>query len=352
MELTQKRRRIMALEREKIGFLNLPTPLSPLPRMSEELGVCLYIKRDDLTDIGMGGNKLRKLEYYLADARSQGATMLLTVGGAQTNHGRLTAAVAAKFGFGCAICALDDWPGELSSNLLLDRIFGAQVHLRKPVPGGDYDGQLDALVAEVRAAYEARGERVYFIPMGGSGIPGIPGYYNCALELAGQCRELGLPRARVFVALGSMGTYMGLFTGIKNEALPFSLEGVLIGPFYRDVRGHALSYYESVRSHYRLSFHAGREDFVIHENYVFGAYNNAVPEIREAVEYMARREGILLDPCYTGKAFYGLRDLVRKGVIRPGETVVFLHTGGQPGVNGPNHRKAWEAGLMDGIHLD
>lgn len=342
----------MALEREKINFLNLPTPLSPLPRISEELGIRLYIKRDDLTDIGMGGNKLRKLEYYLADARAQDATMLLTVGGAQTNHGRLTAAAAAKFGFSCAICALDEWPGELSSNLLLDRIFGAQVHLRRPVPGGNYDGQLDALVAEVRADYEARGERVYFIPMGGSGIPGIPGYYNCALELAGQCRELGLPRARVFVALGSMGTYMGLFTGIKNESLPLDLEGVLIGPFYHDAPGHALEYNQKVQAHYGLPFATKREDFIIHEDYFFGGYNNAVPEIREAVAYMARREGILLDPCYTGKAFYGLREQVRTGRIRPGETVVFLHTGGQPGVNGPNHRKAWEAELMDGIHLD
>lgn len=341
----------MAIEREKISFLNLPTPLAPLPRISAELGVNLFIKRDDLTGVGMGGNKLRKLEYYLAEARAQGATMLLTVGGAQTNHGRLTAAVAAKFGFACAICALDDWPGELSANLLLDRLFGAQVYLRKPVPGGDYDAQLSAQVDEVRTEAEARGERVYFIPMGGSGLPGIPGYYNCARELAAQCGALGLPRPRVFVAVGSMGTYMGLFTGIHNEQLPLDLEGVLIGPFYQDVQGHALGYYGKVRDRYGLPFNAVREDFVIHEDYTFGAYNNAVPEIRDTVAYVARREGLVLDPCYTGKAFYGLLDQIRTGRIRPGEDVVFLHTGGQPGINGPNHRKAWEAELMDGIHL-
>lgn len=341
----------MALNRQKISFLNLPTPLQFLPRVSEDLGISLYVKRDDLTDPGMGGNKLRKLEYYLSDAKAKGATTLITVGGAQTNHGRLTASVAAKFGFKCAIVAIDDYPGELSSNLLLDRIMGAQVFLFKPQDEISYDAQLDRAVRFVRNQYEAAGETVYFIPMGGSGEVGVPGYYDCAVELAAQAAELGISPCKLFVSVGSMGTYMGLFTGIRNEGLALDLEGIAIAPFYKDPAGHALAYYEKVSNYYNLGDSASLQDFHISSDYTFGAYNNPVKEVREAVYYMARKEGIMLDPCYTGKAFYGLLDLVKKGKIPQGETVIFLHTGGQPGLNGPNHRKAMEAELMEGIHL-
>lgn len=121
----------MLFGQEKVSFLNTPTPLERLPRISEELGLDFYIKRDDLTNLGVGGNKLRKLEYLLADAKRQGATTLLTMGGAQTNHGRLTAAVAAKYGMKCVIVCLDDYPGEVSANILLDRLMGAEVVLKK-----------------------------------------------------------------------------------------------------------------------------------------------------------------------------------------------------------------------------
>lgn len=343
----------MPLTQQKISFLNLPTPLQFLPRVSEDLGINLYIKRDDLTDPGMGGNKLRKLEYYLHDARSKGATTLITVGGAQTNHGRLTAAVAAKFGFKCAIVAIDDYPGEVSSNLLLDRIMGAQVFLSKLQKWIPYEEQLEQAVGIVRSQYEAAGETVYFIPMGGSGEVGTPGYYDCAIELAKQIKELpNSPSSpcKLYVSVGSMGTYMGLFTGILNEGLNLALEGIAIAPFYKDPAQHAMEYYEKVRTYYNLSHKASLSDFHISNDYTFGGYNNPVKEVREAVYYMARKEGILLDPCYTGKAFCGLLDLVKKGKIAQGEDVVFLHTGGQPGLNGPNHRQAMEEELLSGIH--
>lgn len=341
----------MALNRQKISFLNLPTPLQFCPRVSEDLGVSLYLKRDDLTDPGLGGNKLRKLEYYLFDAKSKGATTLLTVGGVQTNHGRLTAAVAAKFGFKCGIAAIDDYPGEVSSNLLLDRIMGADVFLSKLQKDVPYEDQLESLVSQVRIQYEAAGETVYYIPMGGSGEVGVPGYYDCAVEISKQVKGLGISSCNLFVAVGSMGTYMGLFTGILNEGLDLSLEGIAIAPFYADPAQHALEYYERVQHYYNLEKAAALQDFHITNDYTFGAYNNPVKEVREAVYYMARMEGILLDPCYTGKAFYGLLNLIKSGKIAAGETVILLHTGGQPGLNGPNHREALEIELMDGIHI-
>lgn len=341
----------MALNRQKIRFLNLPTPLQFLPRVSEDLGISLYMKRDDLTDPGMGGNKLRKLEYYLFDAKAKGATTLLTVGGVQTNHGRLTASVAAKFGFKCAIVAIDDYPGEVSANLLLDRIMGAEVFLSKFQKDMPYDDQLDLAVKRVRNQYEANGETVYYIPMGGSGEVGVPGYYDCALEIAEQADAMDISPSKLIVSVGSMGTYMGLFTGIRNEGLNLSLEGIAIAPFYKDPGTDALEYYQKVQAYYNLPGKVNLADFHISNDYTFGAYNNPVKEVREAVYYMARKEGILLDPCYTGKSFCGLLDLVKKGKIQKGESVIFLHTGGQPGLNGSNHRMAMEAELLDGIHL-
>ena len=142
----------MSLNQKKISFLNAPTPVEYLPAISKELGVEFYIKRDDLTNLGVGGNKLRKLEYLLADALDQGATRLLTLGGAQTNHGRLTAAVAAKYGLKCTIACIDNYPGELSANLLLDRMMGADVVLKKD-DGRDEGLQFDELAAELTAKY-------------------------------------------------------------------------------------------------------------------------------------------------------------------------------------------------------
>ena len=157
----------MLLGHEKVSFLHLPTPLEYLPGVSQDLGVEFYIKRDDLTNLGVGGNKLRKLEYLLKDAQDQGCTMLLTLGGAQTNHGRLTAAVAAKYGLKCAIVMIDEYPGEVSANILLDRIMGCDL-IMKADDGTDEHEQFDKLCAQVIAEYEAKGEKVYYIPMGGS----------------------------------------------------------------------------------------------------------------------------------------------------------------------------------------
>ena len=188
----------MLLGHEKTSFLHLPTPLEYLPGVSADLGVEFYIKRDDLTNLGVGGNKLRKLEYLLKDAQDQGCTMLLTLGGAQTNHGRLTAAVAAKYGMKCAIVCVDNYPGELSANLLLDRLMGAEVILKKD-DGRDEGLQFDELAAELTAKYEANGEKVYFIPIGGSSVVGMAGYYDCATELTAQAKEMGLEEADYFM---------------------------------------------------------------------------------------------------------------------------------------------------------
>lgn len=344
----------MLLGHEKISFLHLPTPIERLDNLSEELGINLYSKRDDLTPLAVGGNKLRKLEYFLADAKAKGATMLLTVGGAQTNHGRLTCAVARKYGMKGAIVCVDEYPGELSANLLLDGMMGCDVWLRKKDESGmkSEDTLLAETVEEVTKHYEKQGEKVYYIPMGGSNELGILGYYECATEIAGQLRNAGIVAdsadkehlPRVITTVGSMGTYMGLFTGIRMESLPLRLTGVGILPYEEGIRNYAKEYFDRVCDFYAFDKENGlakgvsTADFDLTDKYDRGAYNNPCKEVREAMYLAAEKEALILDPCYTGKCFAGILEMVKNGEIAQGETVIFLHTGGMPGINTPFHR--------------
>ncbi len=340
----------MLLGHEKVSFLHLPTPLEYLPTISRQLGVEFYIKRDDLTGLGVGGNKLRKLEYLLYDAQQKGATMLITLGGAQTNHGRLTAAVAAKYGMKCAILCIDDYPGEISANILLDRIMGAEVVLKKS-DGRPEDVQNEELLAEAVKKYEAQGEVVYPIPVGGSNRIGMLGYYECAREITAQAFEMGIPHARLLCGVGSLGTYMGLFCGLKNEGSPLRLTGIAISPFGSAKEKRIVEYFNEVKDSLGLDITAARGDFDIETGYAREGYNKPNPVVRDAIYQMGRAEAIILDPCYTGKAFAGIRDMVKEGKIKQGETVIFLHTGGMPAINTPFHRKEMERELIDGVTI-
>ena len=144
---------------------------------------------------------------------------------------------------------------------------------------------------------------------------------------------------------------MGLFCGLKDIDSPLSLTGALIMPYEQSVRAFAKDYFDKVKEQYEFEFDAEKSDFHIDEDYVYGAYNNAVPEVREAIYEMARKEAIILDPCYTGKAFYAISQMIVDRKIEPGETVIFIHTGGQPGINTPHHRMEFETELVDGVKI-
>ena len=335
---------------EKTSFLELPTPLQHLENVSRDLCVDFWIKRDDLTSLGMGGNKLRKLEYLIHEAQEQGATAVITVGGLQTNHGRLTAAVAAKYGMKCTICAVDEWPGEVSANVLLDRLMGAEVVVQAP-NGKPEDEQLSDLVAMTKEKYEAAGEKVYVIPLGGSSVTGLLGYYECAQETDRQARELGIGDARFFSGVGSFGTFMGLFIGLKDCGSKLDLTGISISPFGQEKEERIVRYFNETKKNFGFAWDACRADFHIEKNYTRGGYNNVCAEVREAIYHMARKEAIILDPCYTGKVYAGMLDMIREGKIKQGETVIMLHSGGQPGINTPHHRAEFEKELMDGVHV-
>ena len=340
----------MLFGHEKENILHLPTPIEYLPSVSRDLGIDLYIKRDDLTPLAMGGNKLRKLEYFVRDAKDKGATLLLTVGGVQTNHGRLTCAVANKYGLKGSVICVGEYPGELSANLLLDGILGSDVWIKNPEPGKSEDELYDEAIGEITHHYENQGHKVYFIPLGGSNELGTLGYYECALETARQAEEMNLCGARIVDAVGSMGTYMGLFAAIANEELPLTLTGIAISP-KSDILSMAADYYGRVSDFLGLKYEAKKTDFDLTVKYDRGAYNNPCREVREAMYYMAEKEAIILDPCYTGKAFAGLMEMVKNGEIKKGEKVIFLHTGGTPGINTPHHRVEIEKERNKYIHI-
>ena len=341
----------MTLGRDKVSFLQLPTPLERLYNLSEELGVNFYLKRDDLTSIGGGGNKLRKLEYFVADAKKQNATILLTVGGAQTNHGRLTAAVAAKYGFKSAIVTTDDYPGEISVNLLLDGFLGCSVYFKPTL-------RLPEAIEIVRKELEDVGEKVYFIPMGGSDALGALGYYDCGIELDEQFRTIGFKKPHVFVTAGSLGTYLGLEFARLNRRLSFDLTGISVLPRRTSAAEYAGKLFGEIYKTYMgtLGFNIDvppmASELDINEDYIFGAYNNAVHEVREAIYLMARKEGIFLDPCYTGKTFFGILDMIRTGKIEKDSDVVMIHTGGFPGNYAAHHRVEMENELSGFMKVD
>ncbi len=341
----------MLFGHDKIEILHLPTPLEYLKNVSEDLGINVYCKRDDLTNLATGGNKLRKLEYFLKDAMDKGATMLITEGGAQTNHGRLTAAVAAKYGLKCAIVTADEYPGEISANLLLDGMMGCPVFFVSDMETGR-QAVIDKFTAE--------GEKVYYVPMGGSNEIGMLGYVECAIELDRQARDLDIADATIYVTVGSMGTYLGMLLGLKECGSDLKLVGINVLPYgevgheEEALRKALWNYYNSSCKALGLDtdrFDIKPEDFVIETAHIHGAYNNAVEEVREVMYYLARKEAIIIDPCYTGKTFEAIYDGAKNGDIPQGSDVIFMHTGGLPGIYTRHHRVELERELMPYMHI-
>lgn len=339
----------MLLGHDKIKLLHLPTPLEHLKNVSSDLGTDVYCKRDDLTGLAAGGNKLRKLEYFLKDALDKGSTMLITEGGAQTNHGRLTAAAATKHGLKCAIVTADKYPGEISANLLLDGMLGCPVYFVSDMESGR-----QAVIDK----YTSQGETVYYVPMGGSNELGLLGYMECAIELDSQARAAGIGDATVYVTVGSMGTYLGMLLGLKECSSSLTLKGINVLPYEGEGSGEenltdALeAYYEKACSFFGKDFGLTRSDFLIDTRYIHGAYNNPVAEVRDVMYYLARREAIIIDPCYTGKTFEGLVESIRTGEHPAGTAAIFMHTGGLPGIYTKHHREQLEKELMPYMHTD
>ena len=327
----------MLINVPKITLLQTtPTPLQYLPGLSQTVLREMYIKRDDLTPLGGGGNKPRKLEYLIGEAQVSEATTIITVGGVQSNHARLTAAAAAKFGLHCIIICLGADPGEVSANLLLDGIFGARVIIKQD-DGRDADVQLAEAVEQVTQEEEKKGETVYYIPFGGSNALGMLGYFDCAAELDAQAKAAHLGRATVYTAVGSMGTFMGLYCGLKAIKSTLKLTGIAVLPFEKKEKERLAAYFQEVKDLYGFDF--DDSDMHIETGYVRAGYNEPDAAVRQAIYTMARQEGLLLDPCYTGKMFAAVLDMIKERKIKMLNPVILLHTGGLPGLYTKEHRE-------------
>ena len=309
----------------RLEFIGAPTPLEYLPRFSDYLGREIFIKRDDVTPLAMGGNKVRKLEFLAADALREGADTLVTAGAIQSNHVRQTAAVAAKLGLHC-VALLENPIGTQAENylsngnrLLLD-LFNVQVEMCAALD--DPDAQLQELATRI----EAQGFRPYVIPVGGSNALGALGYVESALEIAQQC-EGAVNLSSVVVASGSAGTHAGLAVGLEHLLPETELIGVTVSRSVAAKKPKVVALQQAVARELELSAAA---EITLWDEYFAPGYGTPNEEGMEAVKLLARLEGILLDPVYTGKAMAGLIDGISQKRFKDQGPILFIHTGGAP----------------------
>lgn len=322
----------LALEQfPRLPLAQYPTPLEPLSRLSDEFGRSLYIKRDDEIGPGMGGNKTRKLEYLLADALQRGARKVATFGGLQSNHARITAAAARRCGLEPHLFFFARRPPQLSGNLLLNELLGAHMHFIPFASGGDGSMSIESTIRLVRMVALVRIGSHYFIPVGGHHWIGCLGYIAAAVEIEEQARSLGIENAFLLVAAGSGGTLAGLMAGLAILGSSLHPVGIDVGRLWKNFPASIACLSEELCARLGQPHRFNHKDVpCIESEYVGPGYAQLSPACQEAVQHLARKEGILLDPVYTGKAFAGLLDLLKRGKLGENEPVIFLHTGGGP----------------------
>lgn len=318
----------------RVRFFPAPTPLEKLDNLSRHLGGPeIWIKRDDCTVVATGGNKVRKLEWLAGEALAQGADHLITQGAVQSNHVRQTAAVARRIGMKCTALLehrveTNDRDYLNNGNVLLDRLFDCAIEYRPP--GLDMNAEAEAKGQALREA----GAKPYVIPGGGSNRVGALGYVSCAQELMQQADEMELHIDRIVTATGSAGTHAGLVVGLQgcNAGVPVLGIGVRNPKDRQEAAVHKLA--EATAEYVGVRGGISRSAVEANCDYIGPGYGQPTEGMKEAVLMLARLEGVLLDPVYSGKAMAGLIDLIRKGRFGKTERVVFLHTGGAVGLFG------------------
>ena len=303
------------------------TPLHPLPRLTARLGgPRLFIKRDDLTGLACGGNKTRKLEFLVGAALAGGADILLTAGAAQSNHCRQTAAAAAQTGLGCHLALGGTPPAQSNGNLLLDLLLGAELHWTGPERKGE---QLQTIADQLRQ----QGHRPSIIPYGGSNPIGACGYIAAIAELLEQLHSNTLAIDHIVLASSSAGTQAGLSLGARSFGFNGKIHGIAIDkgeagePPLRELLPDLAT---ATAEHLGMNTSFSQTDFRLYDDYLGAGYGILGQAEQEAISLLARLEGILLDPVYTGRAMAGLIDLIRRGAFSASDNVLFWHTGGTP----------------------
>lgn len=313
----------------RIRLAQLPTPVEPLPRISAKLGgPNLWVKRDDQTGVGLGGNKARKLEFVLAEAQANGARTLITVGGIQSNHCRQTAALAAKMGIDCVL-VLSGSPGENpNGNVLLDRLFGSKiVWCRRE--------ERDSVLHQTFDQLWEDGKRPYLIPLGASNPVGTVGYYTAFLELLEQKSNFDV----IWVASSSGGTHAGLALAAKEKAWTGKVIGLSIDHSVEELSATVATLANEAADRLALPTRLDPSEIHVNADHLGAGYAiMGDPEI-EAIRLFAEYEGLLLDPVYTGRAAAGLIASIRNGKLESDQQVLFWHTGGTPALFADTYSK-------------
>lgn len=311
----------------KIALIPSPTPLVPMPRLLKVPDPPdFWLKRDENTAPGFGGNKVRKLEYLLADALRRNCDTVITAGAIQSNHCRQTAAAAASVGLECHLALGGEEPPSSQGNLLLDRLFGARIHWM----GDERKGEgLDALEAQL----QEQGKRPCVIPYGGSNTVGALGFVEAAFELERQLSAAGKSRVKIVIASSSGGTQAGLSLGIRLLRADWELHGINVDkdeagdlPYRQHLAELASATAEQLGSSERLE----PGDFQVHSDFIKHPYAVMSPKEKTLIKEIASRTGVLLDPVYTARAMAGCVHLIEQGIFKTGDTLVFWHTGGLP----------------------
>lgn len=319
----------------RLSMARLPTPMEFASSITKQTGDKnpIYFKRDDLSGMGMSGNKIRKLEFLLAEAKEKGADVVITAGGIQSNHCRATAAACAKLGLRCHLILRGEASFPYDGNLLLDRLFGAELRF---YPTEEFRNNFKEILEETRTFYKKRDLNTYYFPVGGSVATGAWGYIKAFEELCQQIdslkeKEQSLREKRwyIVVAVGSGGTMAGLLLG----KMLFKRDDVeIIGFNVCNDAEYFIGEISKIATEFKDKYNTdiSPEDISprIIEGYVGEGYAIPYPEVLETIRVVARSEGVILDPVYTGKAFYGLMEQIKKGIFEQGCPIVFIHTGG------------------------
>lgn len=322
----------------RVRLADLPTPLEELTNLRRLVGgPRLLIKRDDKTGLGYGGNKLRKLEYLLGDALRQGADTIITSGAAQTNHGRLTAAAAAKLGLKCVLVLTEEQPAHCEANMILDKLFGAEMYyvtIDREIPASErndaYLAAGDLLTQEIVQRLRREGHKPYVIPRGGRSLYGTCGYILAAFELYQQLINNGITADYIVLPTATCSTMTGIVLGTKIFSLSTQVLGISVSRSAAVGKAMVAEEFNHDAAALEYDYRLKPDEVQITDAFLGDGYAIPTPATYAAINLLARQEGILLDPVYTGKAMAGLINLIQQGYFGVNQTVVFLHTGGSP----------------------
>lgn len=311
---------------ERIHLANLPTRIEKLERLSRSLsGPEIFIKRDDQTGTELSGNKVRKLEYSLKEALGNGCDYLITCGGLQSNHCRATAAAAVKLGMKCCLVLRGAPDSQAEGNMLLDRLLGAEIRF---VTAEQYNNQRAEIMENIRQELAASGYKAYIIPEGASNGIGGFGYYTAMEEIIEQEKQMNISFDCIVLSVGSGGTYAGLLLANKLHGHTADIYGINVGADAEYFKSRIMEILHESMDYMDVNVEVSKDEIHIIDGCVGRGYALSRPEELSFIHSLAKLEGVILDPVYTGKAMYGLTEEIKKGTFDRYKNILFIHTGG------------------------